>query len=233
MAVTTLDGQLDDDVLLDETEVLAFLADCDMAQDVNAIPAVSAELTMPQWEVPVLWSESSGSSSDNTTPETAAAPTLTRQKKVTWRQRQKDELLRLRALVTELTAQLDKVKLAAAGVRSTLPATRRTVDMAGTVHSRVIKLQTVALTQTAAQWKAIANQQSLLREKSTQDNARLRDALGHYLLQAKSVQRALKKRLQDEVRVVSAACSTMTGLVSSGTLTVRNFCCYGFMAGNG
>ncbi|RLN94665.1 hypothetical protein BBJ28_00004071 [Nothophytophthora sp. Chile5] len=197
VAVQMLDGQKDEGFLFDEAAVLAFLADCDMAKDVNAIPAAAIEPLPPQWDVLETLTDIGSSDSAATTPEKAVVLNPKQQRRASWRQKQKGELQHLRELAKQLAAQLDELKLAT-GVRSTLPVTGRAVDTVATTSELMIKLQTTDKQQTASLWEAIASRQSFLREESEQDNARLRDALKHQVLQAKSLHRALKRRLQEQ-----------------------------------
>ncbi|RLN95420.1 hypothetical protein BBJ28_00003491 [Nothophytophthora sp. Chile5] len=184
----------DEDFILDESSVLAFLADCDMADDSTATPTVSTEASAQSTSDAIAtWSDSASASS-------ASTPESRPQQKKSWRQRRKEEVLHLREVVKQLSAKLDQLKLAA-GVRSTLPDS----EFAGvtTAPTFVLKAQAAHKTEAAAMWEKIAGRQSMHRQRSQEENASLHETLRHHMLRAKAMQRALRRRLRDEAMTTS------------------------------
>ncbi|RLN95414.1 hypothetical protein BBJ28_00003492 [Nothophytophthora sp. Chile5] len=158
----------DEDFILDESSVLAFLADCDMADDSTATPTVSTEASAQSTSDAIAtWSDSASASS-------ASTPESKPQQKKSWRQRRKEEVLHLREVVKQLSAKLDQLKLAA-GVRSTLPDS----EFAGvtTAPTFVLKAQAAHKTETAAMWEKIAGRQRKLCNAHLKDDYVKRYAL--------------------------------------------------------
>ncbi|KAF4144446.1 hypothetical protein GN958_ATG06377 [Phytophthora infestans] len=169
----------EEDFLLDESSVLAFLADCEMENE--AIASAAASTPTECDALATTWSDSCSSVSSPNKPPV----------KKSWRQRRKDEVLHLREVVKELSAELERLKLAA-GVQSTLPNATRTPK---TVHQTQVGHKTEA----SLMWEKIAGRQSTLRQRSEQENAKLREAVTRHLQQAKSLQRAIKRKLREDL----------------------------------
>ncbi|EEY69936.1 uncharacterized protein PITG_06474 [Phytophthora infestans T30-4] len=169
----------EEDFLLDELSVLAFLADCEMENE--AIASAAASTPTECDALATTWSDSCSSVSSPNKPPV----------KKSWRQRRKDEVLHLREVVKELSAELERLKLAA-GVQSTLPNATRTPK---TVHQTQVGHKTEA----SLMWEKIAGRQSTLRQRSEQENAKLREAVTRHLQQAKSLQRAIKRKLREDL----------------------------------
>lgn len=171
-----------EDFLLDEDSAQAFLADCDLVDGTVTIPPI---LTLPSCDAEVTRSDSSGSC------------TLTEklvEKKKLWHQRRKEEIVNLREEVKQLSAELEMLKLATR-VLGTLPSSNKAT--AAVTTSVVPTPQVLHNTQTVSIWKTIARQQVMLRQISEGDNASLRENLRHRLQQAKSLQRALKRKFRN------------------------------------
>ncbi|GMF12918.1 unnamed protein product [Phytophthora lilii] len=169
----------DDAFLMDESSVLAFLADCEVGPE----PAtVSTNATPTHCDTLTTWSDSTSSVGSPEKPVAAA-------KKKTWRQRRKEEVLHLREVVKQLSAELERLKMAA-GVQSTLPTAVETAP------KFVLKAHK---TEASVMWENIAGRQSTLRQKSEDENAKLREAVALHLQQAKSLQRAIKRKLKEDL----------------------------------
>ncbi|KAG7379798.1 hypothetical protein PHYBOEH_011759 [Phytophthora boehmeriae] len=169
----------DDDLFLDESSVLALLSDLDSSYDAAVTPTVSIDASPSPVDTLAAWSDS-----------TSASDEPTKGKKKSWRQRRKEELLTLREVVKHLEAELQRRK-AAAGVQSTLPSSGRPVAQ--------VSVHAAHKTKTALMWERIAGRQSLLRQKSDEENAKLRDALKQQIQQAKMLQRAVKRKLREHL----------------------------------
>lgn len=175
----------DEDFLLDESSVLAFLADCDMVNEAPVRLTVSATSTPTQCDAlatPTTWSDSGSSLS---------SPEKSTDKKKSWRQRRKEEVLHLREVVKQLSTELERLKMAA-GVQSTLPnavETRRSPRFVLKAHQ----------TEASLMWEGVAGRQSTLRQSSEEKNAKLRAAVTHHLQQTKSLQRTIKRKLREDL----------------------------------
>ncbi|KAG1686207.1 hypothetical protein DVH05_007089 [Phytophthora capsici] len=93
----------EEDFLLDESSVLAFLADCEMAGDPPPLPTVSTPT-----QIDTIWSDNSSSISSSSSPDKPAE-----EKKKTWRQRRKEEILHLREVAKLLSVELERLKMVA------------------------------------------------------------------------------------------------------------------------
>ncbi|KAH7467229.1 uncharacterized protein KRP23_11553 [Phytophthora ramorum] len=165
-----------EDFLMDESSVLAFLADCEMC----STPKVSTNLTPT-----TTWSHDTNF---------ICSPKKQPQEKMkSWRQRRKEEILTLREVVKQLSTELEKRKMAA-GVLSTLPNSEQTI-----APKFVLKARAGHKTEAALMWEKIAGRQSTLRQSSAEENAKLREALTLHLQQAKSLQRSIKRKLREEM----------------------------------
>ncbi|KAL4167658.1 hypothetical protein KRP22_013142 [Phytophthora ramorum] len=161
---------------MDESSVLAFLADCEMC----STPKVSTNLTPT-----TTWSHDTNF---------ICSPKKQPQEKMkSWRQRRKEEILTLREVVKQLSTELEKRKMAA-GVLSTLPNSEQTI-----APKFVLKARAGHKTEAALMWEKIAGRQSTLRQSSAEENAKLREALTLHLQQAKSLQRSIKRKLREEM----------------------------------
>ncbi|KAG1690040.1 hypothetical protein DVH05_001757 [Phytophthora capsici] len=78
-----------------------------------------------------------------------------------------------------------------AGVRSTLPHARKQ-------HHRAVAKREHK-TEASMVWERIAGRQSSLRLRSEEENAKLREAVTQHLQQAKSLQRAIKRKLREDL----------------------------------
>ncbi|KAG7377186.1 hypothetical protein PHYPSEUDO_012038 [Phytophthora pseudosyringae] len=176
----------EEDFLLDESSVLAFLADCEMLDDAAAAHPTAATPPQSDASLTAAWSDSANSASSPVKPPAGAT-------KKSWRQRRKDEVLYLREVAKQLSADLERLKMAA-GVHSTLP---NAVEPAPTS----VQLQTQAQhkTEAALMWEQIAARQSKRRQSSEEENATLRAAVTRHLQQARSLQRAIKRKLRQDV----------------------------------
>ncbi|KAL4147484.1 hypothetical protein PRNP1_011240 [Phytophthora ramorum] len=161
---------------MDESSVLAFLADCEMC----STPKVSTNLTPT-----TTWSHDTNF---------ICSPKKQPQEKMkSWRQRRKEEILTLREVVKQLSTELERRKMAA-GVLSTLPNSEQTI-----APKFVLKARAGHKTEAALMWEKIAGRQSSLRQSSEEENAKLREALTLHLQQAKSLQRSIKRKLREEM----------------------------------
>ncbi|KAG6621292.1 uncharacterized protein IUM83_11054 [Phytophthora cinnamomi] len=178
----------DEDLLMDESSVLAFLADCEMDNEVDApAPTVSSNSSTPtRCDTLVAWSDSTSSASSPERP-------IATDKKKSWRQRRKEEVLTLREVVKQLSAELERLKLAA-GVHSTLPTAIETLRLKSTA-----KPQAAHKTEASVIWEGIAGRQSMVRQRSEEENAKLHEVLKLQLQQAKSLQRTIKRKLKEDL----------------------------------
>ncbi|ETI40702.1 hypothetical protein F443_13975 [Phytophthora nicotianae P1569] len=173
----------EDDFLLDESSVLAFLADCEVENEAAVQPSISATSTPTQCDaLTPTWSDSSSSVSS---PDKAPA-------KKSWRQRRKEEVLHLREVVKQLSTELERLKMAA-GVHFTLP------NAIETAPKFVQRAQAGHKTEASIMWEKIAGRQSMLRQSSEEENAKLREAVTHHIQQVKSLQRAIKRKLREDM----------------------------------
>ncbi|KAL3672781.1 hypothetical protein V7S43_002071 [Phytophthora oleae] len=168
----------EEDFLLDESSVLAFLDDCELTTDAIPVSTPTQVDTLPS-----TWSDSSSSVSSLDRPA--------EEKKKSWRQRRKEELLHLREVTKLLLAELEQLKMAA-GVHSTLP------NAGGTRYPRMVAKREHK-TEASMIWEKIAGRQSTLRLSSEEDNVKLREAVTQHLNQAKSLQRAIKRKLREDM----------------------------------
>ncbi|POM59043.1 Hypothetical protein PHPALM_36222 [Phytophthora palmivora] len=190
----------EEDFLLDESSVLAFLADCEIMSEVTPLASSFATSTPTQCDtVMTTWSDSTSSTMS---PE--KQPT----EKKSWRQRRKEEVLQLREVVKQLSTELERHKRAA-GVQSTLPT------VVESTPEFVMKAQAAHKTEASVMWEKIAGRQSMLRLHSEEENAKLRKAVARQLQQAKSLQRAIKRKLREDM-----VSSTM-GLIQKNRLNMR------------
>ncbi|KAE8990082.1 hypothetical protein PR003_g21590 [Phytophthora rubi] len=177
----------DEDFFMDELSVLAFLADYELDNEDAPISTPSSDLSTPSHcdTLTTTWSDTSSSSAVSS-PEKPIAT----DKKKSWRQRHKEEVLTLREVVKQLSAELERLKWAA-GVHSTLPSASETPPVANAQapHKTVVSVM----------WEQIAGRQSMLRQKSEEENAKLREALRLQLQQAKSRQRTIKRKLREDL----------------------------------
>ncbi|KAG2815416.1 hypothetical protein PC118_g7273 [Phytophthora cactorum] len=176
-------SDVEEDFLLDESSVLAFLVDCEMENEAVVQPTVFSTSMPTQCDaLTATWSDSSSSVSS---PDKAPA-------KKSWRQRRKDEVLSLREVVKQLSAELERLKIAG-GVHSTLPNALKTAP------KFVLKAQAGHKTEASMMWEQIAGRQSMLRLSSEEENTKLREAVTRHLQQAKSLQRAIKRKLKEDM----------------------------------
>ncbi|POM61778.1 hypothetical protein PHPALM_29158 [Phytophthora palmivora] len=190
----------EEDFLLDESSVLAFLADCEIMSDVTPLASPFATSTPTQCDtVMTTWSDST-----NSTMSPEKQPT----QKKSWRQRRKEEVLQLREVVKQLSTELERHKRAA-GVQSTLPT------VVESTPKFVMKAQAAHKTEASVMWEKIAGRQSMLRLHSEEENAKLRKAVARQLQQAKNLQRAIKRKLREDM-----VSSTM-GLIRKNRLNMR------------
>lgn len=100
----------EDDFLMDESSVLAFLADCEMGDEAAPVSTASSNTSTPTQcdTLTATWSDTSSSSASS--PEKPIV-------KKSWRQRRKEEVLMLREVVKQLSAELERLKLAAGCTR--------------------------------------------------------------------------------------------------------------------
>ncbi|KAE9274568.1 hypothetical protein PF008_g29561 [Phytophthora fragariae] len=176
----------DEDFLMDESSILTFLADCELDCEVAPISTSSSDLSTPPRHCDTLtttWSTTT-SSTANSSPEKAIAI----EPKKLWRQRRKEEVLKLREVVKQLSAELEHLKWTA-GVHSTLPSVLETPP--------AVNAQASHKTEVSVMWERIAGHQSMLRQESEEENAKLRDDLWLQLQQTKRMQRAIKRKLRE------------------------------------
>ncbi|KAK1939884.1 hypothetical protein P3T76_008190 [Phytophthora citrophthora] len=178
---------LEEEFLLDESSVLAFLADCEMVTDAPPSPALSTPTQIDT--LPSTWSDTFSSADTSSSISSSSSPERPAEAKKTWRQRRKEEVLHLREVAKLLSAELEQLKMAA-GVRSTLPHT-------GTKYHRAVAKREHK-TEASMIWEKIAERQSSLRLRSEEENAKLREAVTQHLQQAKSLQRAIKRKLRED-----------------------------------
>ncbi|KAE8886094.1 hypothetical protein PF005_g29812 [Phytophthora fragariae] len=177
----------DEDFFMDELSVLAFLADYELDNEDAPISTPSSDLSTPSHcdTLTTTWSDTTSSSAVSS-PEKPIAT----DKKKSWRQPRKEEVLTLREVVKQLSAELERLKWAA-GVHSTLPSASETPPVANAQapHKTVVSVM----------WEQIAGRQSMLRQKSEDETAKLREALRLQLQQAKSLQRTIKRKLREDL----------------------------------
>ncbi|KAG2784047.1 hypothetical protein PC129_g17285 [Phytophthora cactorum] len=156
--------------LLDEASFLAFLADCDL---VDRIQPVS---TTPNCGAMAISSDSSSSCISSEEPV---------EKKKSWRQRRKEEILNLRDEVKQLSTELDQLKHAA-GVHARFrhPEKVKTTGVSAPTNSHALV------------WENVAEHQATLRQISERENTKLRETLKYRLQQARTLNRALKRKLR-------------------------------------
>ncbi|KAG7379795.1 hypothetical protein PHYBOEH_011756 [Phytophthora boehmeriae] len=168
----------EDNLLLDESSVLAFLDGYDMTDEImSSSPFLSASKSLP-----TMTSESSSDSANSSSQKLV---------KKRCRKRHESEIKTLRELVKQLENELAGLRLAA-GVWSTLPNVKNITDA-----TAMIKALTTRKTDKALEWEMVAGQQSILRQISEDENAKLRTAVLHRIQQAKAMNRAFKRKLRE------------------------------------
>ncbi|KAE9211774.1 hypothetical protein PF004_g15822 [Phytophthora fragariae] len=178
----------DEGFFMDESSVLAFLADCELGNEFAPVSTPSSDLSTPPSHCDSLsttWSDTSSSTATRSPDKSIAID-----QKKSWRQRRKDEVLTLRQVVKQLSTELERLKWTA-GVRSTLPSARGTPPP--------LNAQAPHKTEVSVMWERVAGHQSMLRQESEEENAKLREALRLQLQQAKSLQRAIKRKLREDL----------------------------------
>ncbi|KAG3106833.1 hypothetical protein PC121_g56 [Phytophthora cactorum] len=121
-------------------------------------------------------------------------------KKHTWHQRQKAQVHRTREVINQLSAQLQELKNAAKVRRASSGVNKLTVKRPSMKTSGLLM------------WKRIAKRQFMLRQTSEIENIKLRKAVRFQFRQAKSFQRALRKRIpEDTVASLTSLISATTG----------------------
>ncbi|KAE9333709.1 hypothetical protein PR003_g13888 [Phytophthora rubi] len=178
----------DEGFFMDESSVLAFLADCELGNEFAPVSTPPSDLSTPPSHCDSLsttWSDTSSSSATSSPNKPIAI-----NKKKSWRQRRKEEVLMLRQVVKQLSTELERLKWTA-GVHSTLPSARGTPPP--------VNAQTPHKTELSVMWQRVAGHQSMLRQESEEENAKLHEALRLQLQQAKSLQRAIKRKLREDV----------------------------------
>ncbi|RLN38439.1 hypothetical protein BBJ28_00002069 [Nothophytophthora sp. Chile5] len=201
----------DESFLLDESVVLEFLTDCEVpvestatTTDVSATGAcdviswqekgeVASAKETTQWKKMSLAATDSTSSGNSSTTSKTAETAL---RKRSWRQGRKAEMLQLRELVKQLSAQLEGLKKTA-GVLSTLPSTTRHGAVTSSQPSR-FEAKPACNTEAASLWEHLAARQSKKRELAQLENPSLREALRHQKRQTRTLQRSIKRRLQNQ-----------------------------------
>ncbi|ETI40699.1 hypothetical protein F443_13988 [Phytophthora nicotianae P1569] len=163
----------DMDFLLDEASVFAFLADCDLVDEMEPVPTISTTS-----HCGAMSTQSDSSSSCITSEEPV-------EKKKSWRQRRKEEILNLRDEVKQLSAELQQLKYAL-GVHSRYR------------QSKKIKAakDSSPFSSHASIWENTAQHQANLRSISEQENTNLRESLEYHIQKAKSLNRAVKRKLR-------------------------------------
>ncbi|ETI40703.1 hypothetical protein F441_13902 [Phytophthora nicotianae CJ01A1] len=141
------------------------------------------------------------------------ADTPSKPEKKSWRQRRKEELLALRRIAKELSIQHQQVKLAA-GVRSTLPGADTFIGATAPLSSRKM--------ESSQMWEKTAIRQSVLRQSSEEENVKLREAVAHNLQLARSLQRAIKRKLREDMVASSIDLKREHRLTSRGIAPPRN-----------
>ncbi|RLN38444.1 hypothetical protein BBJ28_00002070 [Nothophytophthora sp. Chile5] len=176
--------------LLDESAVLEFLADCEIAEttETPAGPIDGPYERQQKSENQLIPHDSSRSPSSSEEKDSGL-------ERGTWRQRRKAEVLHLREVVKQLSSQLEELKLQS-GVRSTLPSARH----GGVRSGRPLRLEAKPAQSIGAMplWEGLATRQSRKRELAELENASLRDALRQQKYEAKALQRLIKRRLRNE-----------------------------------
>jgi hypothetical protein len=123
--------------------------------------------------------------------------------KMSWRQRRKEEILSLRAVIEQLTVELERLKLAA-GVHSTLPGSKKAfAAVSSSAPTLVLKAHAAHKTEASMMWEMFAGHQSGLRTRSEQENAKLREAVTLYLHQAKLLQSTIKRKVRENTTASS------------------------------
>ncbi|RLN92122.1 hypothetical protein BBJ28_00001153 [Nothophytophthora sp. Chile5] len=188
----TAEGQDQEPFLLDESAVLEFLADCEMAEATET----------PSGSIDGPYTKEQKTENQLVLHDSSRSPSSSEEKgsglgRGSWRQRRKAEVLHLREVVKQLSSQLEELKLQS-GVRSTLPSVRR----GGVGSSQPLRLEAKPAQGIEAMslWEGLAARQSRKRELAELDNASLRDALRQQKYEAKALQRLIKRRLRNEVR---------------------------------
>ncbi|ETM40722.1 hypothetical protein L914_13420 [Phytophthora nicotianae] len=163
----------DMDFLLDEASVFAFLADCDLVDEMEPVPTISTTS-----HCGAMSTQSDSSSSCITSEEPV-------EKKKSWRQRRKEEILNLRDEVKQLSAELQQLKYAF-GMHSRYR------------QSKKIKAakDSSPFSSHASIWENTAQHQANLRSISEQENTNLRESLEYHIQKAKSLNRAVKRKLR-------------------------------------